>query len=95
MLRWLLLTGFYAGFFFWYTNFEAPLTREEADAFLAQIRERGADPDRLAALTRFLYEDDGDDFVMVNLIDMRKSVYEQHRFKIRDSLIGDRNYFES
>jgi len=26
----------------------------------------------LAALTRFLYDDDGDDFVMVNLIDMRK-----------------------
>ena len=72
MLRWILLTGIYAVFFFWYTNFEAPLTRDEADAFLAQIQKRGTDPDQLAALTRFLYNDDGDDFVMVNLIDMRK-----------------------
>jgi len=72
MLRWILLTGIYVGFFFWYTNFEAPLTRDEADAFLAQIQKRGNDPGQLAALTRFLYNDDGDDFVMVNLIDMRK-----------------------
>ena len=72
MLRWILLTGIYAVFFVWYTNFEAPLTREEADAFIAQIQKRGTDPDRLAALTRFLYNDDGDDFVMVNLIEMRK-----------------------
>ena len=72
MLRWILLTGIYVVFFFWYTNFEAPLTRDEADAFLAQIQKRGTDPDQLAALTRFLYNDDGDDFVMVNLIDMRK-----------------------
>ena len=72
MLRWILLTGIYVVFFFWYTNFEAPLTRDEADAFLAQIQKRGTNPDQLAALTRFLYNDDGDDFVMVNLIDMRK-----------------------
>ena len=72
MLRWILLTGIYVVFFFWYTNFEAPLTRDEADAFLAQIQKRGNDPGQLAALTRFLYNDDGDDFVMVNLIDMRK-----------------------
>jgi len=72
MLRWILLTGIYVVFFFWYTNFEAPLTRDESDAFLAQIQKRGTDPDQLAPLTRFLYNDDGDDFVMVNLTDMRK-----------------------
>ena len=72
MIRWILLTAIYAAMFFWYTNFDAPLTRDEADAYVAKIRERGADPERLAALTRFLYDDDGDDFVMVNLIDMRK-----------------------
>ena len=72
MIRWILLTAIYAAMFFWYTNFDAPLTQDEADAYVAQIRERGADPERLAALTRFLYDDDGDDFVMVNLIDMRK-----------------------
>ncbi|MFP6796377.1 MAG: hypothetical protein VB933_04840 [Pseudomonadales bacterium] len=72
MIRWILLTAIYVAIFFWYTNFEAPLTRDEADAYLAQIRERGTDPERLAALTRFLYADDGDDFVMVNLIDMQQ-----------------------
>ena len=72
MIRWILLTAIYVAIFFWYTNFDAPLTRDEADAYVAQIRERGTDPERLAALTRFLYDDDGDDFVMVNLIDMRQ-----------------------
>ena len=72
MTRWILLTAIYVAIFFWYTNFHGPLTRDEADAYVAQIRERGAAPERLAALTRFLYDDDGDDFVMVNLIDMRK-----------------------
>ncbi|HBP14873.1 MAG: hypothetical protein VYC07_06175 [Pseudomonadota bacterium] len=72
MMRWVVLIVVYVTIFFWYTNFESPLTRAEADSYLTLIRERGVDQERLAALTRFLYDDDGDDFVMVNLIDMRQ-----------------------
>lgn len=69
---WLVLFGLYAAFFGWYTSFGGPLTEEEVAHYIARIesREPPPPPERLAMLRRFMQEDTGDDFVMVNLIDM-------------------------
>jgi len=69
---WLVLIGLYAAFFSWYTSFEGPLTDEEIAHYMAQIesREPAPAPDRVAMLRKFMEEDTGDDFVMVNVIDM-------------------------
>jgi hypothetical protein len=69
---WLVSIGLYAAFFSWYTSFEGPLTDEEIAHYIAQIesREPAPSPERVALLRNFMEEDTGDDFVMVNVIDM-------------------------
>jgi hypothetical protein len=69
---WLILVAIYAAFFSWYTSFGEPLTDEETAHYMALLerREPPPTPERLAQLRRFMEEDTGDDFVMVNVIHM-------------------------
>ena len=69
---WLILTLVYMFFFGWYTSFGGPLTDEEIAHYAALFDEREPplSPERKANLLRFMEEDTGDDFVMVNVIDM-------------------------
>lgn len=69
---WLLSAVLYLGFFSWYTSFKGPLTEQEIADYLAyyQSQDAGSTPERLANLKRFMEEDSGDDFVMVNVIDL-------------------------
>ncbi|MAE97167.1 MAG: hypothetical protein CL910_21160 [Deltaproteobacteria bacterium] len=69
---WLILAGLYGLFFSWYTSFGGPLTEEEIEHYMALVesREPAPSPERLAMLRKFMEEDTGDDFVMVNVIDM-------------------------
>ena len=69
---WLVLVGLYAAFFSWYTSFGGPLTDEEIAHYVALVesREPAPSPERLAMMRKFMEEDTGDDFVMVNVIDM-------------------------
>ena len=74
---WITLAVVYALFFYWYTSFGGPLTDEEIDHYTAVMRARaeslggGPDPNFLARLRKFLEDDTGDDFVMVNVIELR------------------------
>ncbi len=69
---WLACGAIYAAFFGWYTSFEGPLTDEEIERYLNRFAERAppASPELLASMRRFMEEDTGDDFVMLNVIDM-------------------------
>ncbi len=73
-LRWLwaALILLYLGFFGWYTSFGGPLTDAEIDHYLALMDANGlaADPEVRARLEYFMKTDTGDDFVMLNVIDM-------------------------
>lgn len=69
---WLVLAVIYAAFFSWYTSFGGPLTSEEIDRFMELLAERNPDsqPGDVARIRGFMEEDTGDDFVMLNVIDM-------------------------
>jgi len=69
---WLVLTAIYAAFFSWYTSFEGPLSAQEIEHYLALSAELNpnAPPAYTANLRKFMEEDTGDDFVMINIIDM-------------------------
>ena len=69
---WLVLGLLYAAFFSWYTSFGGPLSDEEIAGYLrtAEELDEPIPPEALAMLKRFMEEDTGDDFVMVNVIDM-------------------------
>ena len=57
-------------FCFWYTNTEGPLSDDEIEAFAALAERGGSSPERVQWLRRFMIEDSGDQFLMVNLLDL-------------------------
>lgn len=66
---WLVAATLYAGFLLFYSNWRGKLTREEIDTMLAQAEAQGAaDLNDLSIVRKFLEEDDGREFVMVNLV---------------------------
>lgn len=73
--RWLWLAGLvvYAAFFWWYTNTGGPLDVEEVAEFAAAMRDSGSTPERIANLRRFMAEDDGRQFLMVNVLDLAEN----------------------
>ena len=73
--RWAILAVIYAVFFFWYGGSGDPISPEEAEQYIAlaearnseaSARER-AEGDPLAKLREFMENDDGQEFVMINL----------------------------
>ena len=67
---WVTLIILYGTFFSWYTSFGGPLSDEEISAYMEKFEARGGTQERLAVLRKFMEEDTGDDFVMINVIHM-------------------------
>jgi len=69
---WLMFGVLYAASFSWDTSFGGPLTEAEIGKYMNRIASQATDatPQRLQSLRRFMQEDTGDDFVMINVIDM-------------------------
>lgn len=72
---WSVLSLLYLAFFSWYTSFGGPLTPEEIEHYMSRVEQRQPpfSPERIAMLRKFMEEDTGDDFVMVNIIDMHET----------------------
>jgi hypothetical protein len=64
---WLVIGIIYATFFSWYTSFEGPLSQQEIDHYLQNF---DATPQERTNLRKFMEDDDGDDFVMINIVEM-------------------------
>ena len=80
MKTWLILGSVYIVFFFWYTDIEGALSQEEIQGFLNKheqnIIDNRSSPNleelqlRMDFLRRFMEEDSGRQFIMVNNIEM-------------------------
>lgn len=55
-------------FCYWYSNTAGPLSAEEIERFSEQARQNGRSAPQIANLRRFMEQDDGDQFLMVNLL---------------------------
>ena len=71
-MRWIWLSSglLYVLFFSWYTSFGGPLTEEEIGKYLEHFDQRGVQPEQRIMLERFMRADTGDDFVVLNAIDL-------------------------
>ena len=69
--RWLWLGAaiVYGAFCWWYTNTGGVLSASEIERFAEAMRANGSPPERIANLRRFMEEDDGKQFLMVNVLD--------------------------
>ena len=66
---WLVAAALYGGFRLFYDNWRGRLTPKEIDTMLAQAQAQGADETTDLSIVRtFLEQDDGREFVMVNLV---------------------------
>ena len=61
-------------FVWWYTNTSGPLSQQEVEQYVTLMEERGIDPERRELLRGFLESDTGDDFVMLNLIELNEKM---------------------
>lgn len=72
-LLWCIGVGSYLLFLWWYTNTGGPLSSAEIAEFVEQMRQSGDSSERIDRLRRFMSEDDGGQFLMVNVIDMAET----------------------
>ena len=75
MKIWLSLLVIYAGFFLWYTDIGGKLDKEEIEFFLEKLEENASAYSvdfntQRESIKRFMEEDTGRQFLMVNNIDM-------------------------
>ena len=68
---WVVIAMTYAVFFYWYTAFGGPLNDQEIEHALTVLGEAGMEPDRLEVWEQFMRSDTGDDFAMLNALDLR------------------------
>ena len=66
---WSLPALLYALFFIWYTDLGGPLTEPEIEQFVSDMRSMGLASERVDYYARFLREDTGREFMMVNILD--------------------------
>ena len=69
---WLAIAVIYGAFFYWYTSFGGPLTDEEIERYMSSFENQSPapSPELLARFRAFMESDTGDDFVMLNVIDL-------------------------
>ena len=66
---WIVALLLYLAFRAWYDNWRGPMTKDEVAAFMAKARAIGGDGNTdPATIERFLAEDDGREFFMLNLV---------------------------
>lgn len=70
---WLSSLAIYSLFAFWYTDFSGPLRDEEVDHFVTTLNARNSKPETIAYIERFLRNDTGRQFLMLNNLDMADS----------------------
>lgn len=64
---WLVIVVIYLGFFSWYSSFKAPLSAQEIEYYVEKVN---GTSEELASFRKFMEEDDGDDFVMINIMEI-------------------------
>ena len=64
---WLVIAATYLGFFSWYTSFKGPLSPQEIEYYIEKVN---ATSEELASFRKFMEEDDGRDFVMINIMEI-------------------------
>ena len=69
----IIATVVYALFFLWYTNLSGPMSDQEIDDAIIGLRANGMAENNIEHWERFMRSDTGDQFIMLNNIDMNPS----------------------
>lgn len=78
-LIWIVMGGLYVVFWLWYSGFKGKLTQTEVDYYMQQFESRGVNADNLANLQHFLEKDDGREWFMINLLELKSPKRESSK----------------
>ncbi len=68
-ILWFVPASLYVIFCLWYTNFSGPLTPAEIKTYMALVEASNPPVQRIEQMRRFMEEDTGKQFFMINVID--------------------------
>ena len=79
MLIWIVMAVLYAVFWLWYSGTKGKLSQTEVESYMQQFESRGVNTDNLANLRHFLEKDDGREWFMINLLELKSPKRESSK----------------
>jgi hypothetical protein len=77
---WGIAALLYVGFWFWYIGFSRKITSQEVQSAVELLETRSTySAKQIDAIRRFFEQDDGKDFVMVNLLELKEPFNESRK----------------
>ena len=70
-LIWIVMAVLYAVFWLWYSGTKGKLSQTEVESYMQQFESKGVNTDNLANLRHFLEKDDGREWFMINLLELK------------------------
>ena len=78
-LIWIVMGGLYAVFWLWYSGVKGKLSKAEVEYYMQQFESKGVNTDNLANLRHFLEKDDGREWFMINLLELKSPKRESSK----------------
>ena len=78
-LIWIVMAGLYAVFWLWYSGTKGKLSQTEVESYMQQFESKGVNADNLANLRHFLEKDDGREWFMINLLELKSPKRESSK----------------
>ena len=78
-LIWIVMAVLYAVFWLWYSGTKGKLSQAEVESYMQQFESKGVNADNLANLRHFLEKDDGREWFMINLLELKSPKRESSK----------------
>ena len=78
-LIWIVMAVLYVVFWLWYSGTKGKLSQPEVESYMQQFESKGVNTDNLANLRHFLEKDDGREWFMINLLELKSPKRESSK----------------
>ena len=78
-LIWIVMAVLYAVFWLWYSGTKGKLSQTEVESYMQQFESKGVNADNLTNLRHFLEKDDGREWFMINLLELKSPKRESSK----------------
>ena len=76
---WIIALSLYALFWLWYCGLKGRLSKHEVEIFISSFEAKGLSESALSNIREFLEQDDGREFFMVNLLEIKSPKSESQK----------------
>ena len=77
---WIIALSLYALFWLWYCGVKGRLSKHEVEIFISSFEAKGLSERALSNIREFLEQDDGREFFMINLLQIKSPKRESQKF---------------